>query len=150
MSTEKPHVTVAAIIEHDDRFLLVEEQPEETIVLNQPAGHVEPGESILDAVVREAFEETGREFTPDALVGVYTWTNPRTGICFVRFAVHGTVSGADQSHKPKDEAIIETLWLSRVEIWSQRHKLRSPMVLRAIDDYLAGHRHPLSILSHIT
>ncbi len=99
MSIEKPHVTVAAIIEHDDRFLLVEEQPEEAVVLNQPAGHVESGESILDAVVRETFEETGRHFTPDALVGIYTWTNPRTGVCFVRFAVHGHASEADESHE---------------------------------------------------
>ena len=149
MSTEKPHVTVAAIIEHDDRFLLVEEQPTEAVVLNQPAGHVEPGESILEAVVRETFEETGRNFTPDALVGIYTWTNPRTGISFVRFAIHGQASDADESHQ-LDEGIIETLWLNRVEIWSQRHKLRSPMVLRVVDDYLAGHRHPLSILTDIT
>ncbi|SCZ59200.1 NUDIX hydrolase [Thiohalomonas denitrificans] len=149
MSTENPHVTVAAIIEHDDRFLLVEEQPAETVVLNQPAGHVEPGESILDAVIRETFEETGRHFTPDALVGIYTWTNPRTGACFVRFAIHGRASDADESRE-LDKDIIDTLWLNRVEVWSQRHKLRSPMVLRVIDDYLAGHRHPLSILTDIT
>lgn len=147
--TEKPRVTVAAIIEHDERFLLVEEQPGDTVVLNQPAGHVEPGETILDAVVRETLEETGRQFTPECLIGVYTWTSPQSGEHFVRFAIYGQASEADAS-RALDKEIIDTLWFSRREVWSHRHKLRSPMVLRAIDDYLAGHRYPLSILTDLS
>ncbi len=144
----RPRLTVAAMIEHDGRFLMVEEQRGESMVLNQPAGHVENGESLLDAVVRETLEETGRRFTPEALLGIYHWTNPQNGLTFLRFAITGAASEPDPG-QTLDEEIIDTIWLDRNEIFAQQHRLRSPMVLRCVEDYLTGRRHPLDLVTHI-
>ncbi len=145
MSEWKPHVTVAAIIEQDGRFLMVEENVEGNIVFNQPAGHVEQGETLLEAVVRETLEESGRHFVPQALVGVYSWTNPVTDITYLRFAFTGSVSERDPARQ-LDTGILDALWLSRDELQAQPGKLRSPLLLRCIDDYLAGRRFHLDLV----
>ena len=143
----KPHATVAAIVEKDGKFLMVEEDVNGEIVYNQPAGHLEPEESLIDAVVRETQEETAWKFTPEALVGVYLWPQPNTDRTFLRFAFCGTCS----DHQPEqelDEGILHALWLSKEELQNSK-KLRSPMVIKNIDDYLAGQRFPLDILTTV-
>lgn len=145
----KPHVTVAAIAERDGRFLVVEEEVHSERVLNNPAGHLEPGESFLDAVQRETLEETGWEFLPDAVTGIYLWKNPVLDASFVRVAFHGKC-GEHHPERPLDKGIIAPHWLTRAELAAKGSALRSPMVLRCIDDHLAGRRYPLELLSHIT
>ena len=143
----KPHATVAAIVEKDGKFLMVEEDVNGEIVYNQPAGHLEPEESLIDAVVRETQEETAWKFTPEALVGVYLWPQPNTDRTFLRFAFCGTCS----DHQPEqvlDEGILQALWVSKEELQNSK-KLRSPMVIKNIDDYLAGQRFPLDILTTV-
>jgi ADP-ribose pyrophosphatase YjhB (NUDIX family) len=139
-----PRVTVAAIVEHGGRFLMVEEATEDGIVLNQPAGHLEDAEGLMDAVMREVREETGRNFRPEGLVGVYRWRVPDTGRTYLRFCFHGACSEPlpDQS---LDEDILGTRWLSRADL-SGSGRLRSPMVLTCVDDYLAGRSFPLHLL----
>jgi len=145
MSEWNPHVTVAAVVEREGRFLVVEENVQDRIVFNQPAGHVEEGESLIEAVTRETLEESGRTFTPEALVGVYSWTNPANEITYLRFAFTGTISERDPARK-LDEGIIDAVWKSRDELLSQPDKLRSPLVMRVIDDYLSGRRYHLDLL----
>lgn len=145
MAEWKPHITVAAVVEQNGRFLVVEEDVEGHIVFNQPAGHVEQGENLLEAVMRETLEESGRHFTPEALIGVYSWTNPDTGVTYLRFAFTGSVSERDPTRQ-LDTGIIDAVWLSRDELLTQSGKLRSPLVMRAIDDYLAGRRFRLDLL----
>jgi len=142
------HVTVAAVVERDGRFLLVEERAGDKIVFNQPAGHVEPGESLLAAVRRETREETAWHFEPDSLIGIYQWTLPGTGHTYLRHAFAGVIS--DWQHdQALDDPIVRTLWLSRDELLAQPDKLRSPLVLACIDDYLAGLRHPLAVFRQL-
>jgi 8-oxo-dGTP pyrophosphatase MutT (NUDIX family) len=139
---QKPDVTVAAVTEDAGRFLVVEERIDHQFVLNQPAGHVEHGETLLEAVVREAREETAWRFEPQALVGAYLWRNPATGRSTLRFAFTGTVS----DHKPEqplDTGIVTTHWLTRAQLLERQMRLRSPLVLRCVDDYLGGNRLPL-------
>lgn len=143
----KVEFTVAAIAERDGRFLLVQERAARRVVLNQPAGHLEDGESLVEAVVREAREETARSFAPESLVGLYVWRGPG-GRTILRIAFAGTVGERDQS-ATLDRAILRTLWLGRPEILARAAEHRSPLVLRCIDDYLAGVRHPLSMLQHL-
>ena len=137
-----PDVTVAAIVETAGRFLVVEERINRRWVFNQPAGHVERGETLLVAVVREAREETAWRFEPQALLGVYLWHNPTSGREILRFAFTGRVS----DHNPAqhlDRGIIATHWLTREELEARQPRLRSPLVLRCVQDYLAGRRSPL-------
>ena len=141
----KPHVTVAALAERDKRFLMVEEFADGRQVLNQPAGHLDDGERLLDAVVRETWEETAWRFTPDALVGIYQWRHPGNEQTFLRVLFCGPVSDHDQDRE-LDSAIVRSVWMTRDELVARQAQLRSPMVLRCIDDYLSGIRHPLSIL----
>ena len=145
----RPSVTVAAIVERDGRYLLVEEHTPEGLRLNNPAGHLEPVESLLEAVVREALEETARTFVPDALVGVYLARLRResTGedVSYLRFAFCGTVGEADAG-RALDEGIVRTLWLTPQEIEASRDRHRSPLVWRCIADHRAGRRHPLQLL----
>jgi 8-oxo-dGTP pyrophosphatase MutT (NUDIX family) len=143
-----PHVTVAAVIERDGRFLLVQERESGRTVINQPAGHLEDGESLVAAVIRETLEETGWYFRPDAIIGMYRWRHPVKGITYLRvtFAGPGLSHDAD---RPLDEAIEDTLWMSVGEIRRQTQMLRSPLVLKSIEDYLAGMRYPLSVLADI-
>jgi 8-oxo-dGTP pyrophosphatase MutT (NUDIX family) len=140
-------VTVAAVIERDDRFLLVEELVGGTRVLNQPAGHLETGESLLDAVARETLEETGYRFEPKELVGIYVWQS-EDGTTFLRVAFCGTHTPPTEP-PTLDEGIIGVHWLSRRQILTRERDLRSPLVLRCLGDYLAGVRYPLDCLSYV-
>lgn len=137
-----PAVTVAAVTETDGRFLVVEERINRRLVFNQPAGHVERGETLLAAVVREVHEETAWQFEPQALVGVYSWRNPQNGRSFMRFAFTGTVTAHDP-HARLDRGIVATHWLSHSELQARATHLRSPLVLRCVEDYLAGVRRQL-------
>ncbi|MBL8349857.1 MAG: NUDIX hydrolase [Burkholderiaceae bacterium] len=146
----KPSVTVAAIVESDGRYLLVEERTPEGLKLNNPAGHLDRGESPLQAVVRECLEETARSFTPQALLGVYLarFERPARGgrpaddITYLRFAYCGSVGEADPT-RALDAPIVRTLWLTPDEIRAAGDRLRSPLVLRCIEDHRSGLRHPL-------
>jgi 8-oxo-dGTP pyrophosphatase MutT (NUDIX family) len=147
-NTWKPSVTVAAVIERDGYFLLIEEETSEGIKLNQPAGHLDPLESLEQAVVREVLEETAYDFTPTALVGMYMsrYCSKRraTDVTYLRFTFCGT---AGQEHdRPLDHGIIRTLWMTRDEIAACEERHRSPIVLRCVDDYLAGKRAPLDLV----
>lgn len=137
----RPEVTVAAVVARGGRFLLIEESINGTLQLNQPAGHVEEGETLLDAVVRETLEESAWRFTPQHLLGVYQWRNP-AGRSFLRFAFTGTVSDHDAT-RPLDKGIVRSLWLRRDELLVRASQLRSPMVLRCVEDFLRGVRLPL-------
>jgi ADP-ribose pyrophosphatase YjhB (NUDIX family) len=143
------HVTVAAVVERDGRYLLVEELIDGQLVYNQPAGHLEHGESLLDAVRREVLEETTCSFTPDALVGIYRWQQPASGDTFIRFCFVGSVSAPDPD-RTLDPDIQRTLWLSAQEIAAKAECLRSPLVQRCIDDAQRGCRHPLTLLSDLS
>ena len=140
MST--PEITVAAVAESGGRFLLVEERIDGRLVLNQPAGHLERGETLVQAVIREVQEETAWRFSARELLGVYLWRHPRTGRFFKRFTFIGSVSG-HRPEQPLDEGIVGTCWLTSDEIRARTATLRSPLVLRCIEDYLAGERSPL-------
>lgn len=145
----KPSVTVAAIIERDGKFLLVEEQTPEGLKLNNPAGHLDPGESLADGCAREALEETTHIFRPTALVGTYMSRMQRasTGedITYLRFAFCGEL-GSVEPGASLDEGIVRTLWLSPEEIRASTERHRSPLLLRCMDDYLAGQRWPLALV----
>jgi 8-oxo-dGTP pyrophosphatase MutT (NUDIX family) len=144
----KPSVTVAAVIERDGHFLLIEEETSEGLRLNQPAGHLDPHESLEQAVVREVLEETAHEFTPDALVGMYMsrYCSRRRGtdVTYLRFTFCGTAGR--ELDQPLDHGIIRTLWMTRDEIAETAERHRSPIVLRCVDDYLDGKRAPLDLL----
>ncbi len=144
----KPELTVAAVVEQLGRFLIVEERVARRRVFNQPAGHVEDGEDLLDAVARETLEETAWQFAPQAIVGVYLWKNPANQKSFLRVAYSGTVSDQD-TQQPLDAGILRVHWLTRAQLLGHESRLRSPMVLRCVDDYLAGVRFPLTLLSRL-
>jgi len=145
--TQSIHVTVAAIIEREGRFLFVEELAGGKLVLNQPAGHLEPGESLVEAVVRETLEETGHRFEPTHLIGIYLW-QADNGTTFLRIACCGAQTPPPSGEPVRlDEGIVATHWLTRSQI--RGRDLRSPMVLRCLDDYLAGTRYSLDALTHI-
>ncbi len=151
----KPSVTVAAIIEQDGKFLLVEEHTPEGLRLNNPAGHLERGESPQAGCVREALEETTRHFTPCALVGIYLSRFQRPAradaqgihaaedVTYLRFAFCGSV-GDEIAGRSLDDGIVRTLWLTPDEIRASTERHRSPLLLRCMDDYLAGQRYPMS------
>lgn len=145
--TFKPDVTVAAIVERAGRFLIVQERAARRVVLNQPAGHLEDGESLAQAVIRETLEETGYPFEPQAITGLYLWRGP-AGRTFLRVAFAGIV-GDRANGAQLDRAIIRTAWITRDQLQQREGELRSPLVLRCIDDYLGGARHPLEILNHV-
>jgi 8-oxo-dGTP pyrophosphatase MutT (NUDIX family) len=144
----KPSVTVAAIIERDGRFLLVEEETSDGIRFNQPAGHLDPNESLEQAVVRETLEETAHDFSPTALVGMYMarYISSRTQleVTYLRFAFTGTLGR--MYNQPLDDGILRTVWMSHEELIASQHKHRSPLVLQCVQDYLDGKRAPLSLL----
>lgn len=139
-----PHVVVAAVIEEDGKFLLVEEETNEGLRFNQPAGHLEDGESLLDAVRREVFEETAHHFEPTALLGVYRWRHPK-GHTYMRFAFTGTLLGFDPT-APLDEGILRAVWMTTEEIQANAHRHRSPLLAKCLEDYLAGREYPLDML----
>jgi ADP-ribose pyrophosphatase YjhB (NUDIX family) len=144
----RPDITVAAVAESSGRFLLVEEHIGNHLVFNQPAGHLEHDESLLDAVVRETLEETAWEFEPTALVGIYVWKQPQTQRTFVRVAVSGNAIQHDPQ-RALDRGIVRALWMSREQLATRASRLRSPLVMRCIDDYLAGASYPLSAMKHL-
>ena len=144
----KPSVTVAAVIERDGRFLIIEEETSEGVRLNQPAGHLDPLETLEQAVIREVMEEAAHDFIPTALVGMYMsrYTSKRRGtdVTYLRFTFCG-VPGAEHD-MPLDDGIIRTLWMTRDEIAACPERHRSPIVLQCVDDYLQGRRAPLELL----
>jgi 8-oxo-dGTP pyrophosphatase MutT (NUDIX family) len=144
----KPDVTVAAVTERDGRFLLVEERASGRVVINQPAGHLEDGETFLEAIARETLEETAWVFRPDSIVGVYVWRPAHLSRTFLRVAFTGELVSHDPT-RTLDRGILRTRWLGRDEIAKPGVRLRSPLVLQCVDDYLAGARYPLSLISHL-
>ena len=144
----KPSVTVAAVVERDGRFLLVEEHTADGLRINQPAGHLDPDESLQQAVSREAIEETAHPFAPTALLGVYLWRapGPSREPTYLRFAFTGEL-GEPVPGRPLDHGIVRTLWLSPQELAARTAQWRSPLVGRCIEDYLAGRRYPLEMLT---
>ena len=142
----KPNVTVAGVIERDGQFLLVEEETDEGIRFNQPAGHLECGESLLAAVAREVLEETRYHFRPEYLIGVYSWRHPRKDVTYLRFAFGGEITGVDPE-RALDTGIIAPRWLSPEDIRANQASHRSPLILRCVEDHLAGKRYPLDLLT---
>jgi 8-oxo-dGTP pyrophosphatase MutT (NUDIX family) len=144
----RPVITVAAVVERDAHFLIVEERIDGALVFNQPAGRVEDNESLLSAVIREMREETAWRFRPEALVGIYTWRKSGSQQDTLRFAITGSVADHD-GQATLDHPIIATHWLTRAELVRRTPQLRSPLVLRCVDDYLAGRRGPLASLADL-
>lgn len=142
-----PRVVVAAVMERDGKFLLVEEEAEGRLVYNQPAGHWEQGETLIEACTREAMEETAHEFRPTGVLGFYVWTHVERQKTFVRAAFTGE-TGAHHSERALDKEIRRAVWLDVEEIRELAPRHRSPLVMRCIDDYLAGQRYPLSLIAH--
>ncbi|HUW26203.1 MAG TPA: NUDIX hydrolase [Gallionella sp.] len=143
----KPNVTVAAVIERDGQFLLVEEHTSQGVRFNQPAGHLEANESLPEAAAREVLEESAYSFTPQYLLGIYRWHAPESDTTYLRFAFTGALTGHDPQRK-LDSGIIRAVWLTPDEIRAMQARHRSPLVLRCIEDYLAGKRYPLDLLVH--
>jgi len=144
MTVWKPSVTVAAVIERDGKFLLVEELIDGKRVINQPAGHLDPGESLAAACAREVLEETAHRFEPTGLIGVYRWYYEPKDVTFLRFCFRGTLLG--EENRPLDKEIIRLLWLTPDEVKASA-AARSPLVYRCVQDYLAGRNYPLDLLS---
>ena len=144
----KPNVTVAAVIERDGKYLFIEEESEGVPVLNQPAGHWEPGETLLEASVREALEESACRFVPRHLVGVYGWRHAATDTTYLRFAFCGDSEGFE-SGRALDKGIIRAVWMSADELRGNADRLRTPLVSRCVEDYAAGRRFPLDLVAHL-
>jgi ADP-ribose pyrophosphatase YjhB (NUDIX family) len=143
----KPNVTVAAIIERDGKFLMVEENTVAGLRMNQPAGHWEQNETLKEAVAREALEETAHQVVPEALLGVYTTHNPASDTTYLRFAYVCRITGHDPG-RALDKDIVRAVWLTPEEIAASPTLPRSPLVLRCVQDYLAGQRYPLELVTH--
>lgn len=148
MNIWKPHVTVAAVIERAGRFLMVEESVEGRVVLNQPAGHLDPDEGLIEAVIRETREETGHLFRPEYLCGIYRWQLEEQGITYLRLSFCGQVE-EPQGDYQLDTGIIRPLWLERSALLAEPQRLRSPLVMACIDDYLAGKRYSLDMINNL-
>ena len=145
--TWKPNVTVAAIIEQDGKFLLVEEHTSQGLKLNQPAGHLEANESLLNAVVREALEESAYDFEPQHLIGVYRWHADTSNTTYLRFAYSGRIL-AHHAGQALDDGIVRAVWMTPEEIRATTPRHRSPLILQCVEDYLAGKRYPLELVTH--
>ena len=147
----KPNVTVAAVVEQDGRFLFVEEETDVGLRFNQPAGHLDEGESLLAACVREALEETAYKITPTELVGIYQWPRPKKenegDITYLRFAFAGKVD-AHETGRQLDEGIVRAVWMPPDELAACQERHRSPLVMQCVQDYLAGRRFPLDLIRH--
>ena len=146
MNVWKPSVTVAAVIETGGKFLLVEEVSEGRHVLNQPAGHLDPGESLVEACRREVLEETAHRFEPIGLVGIYRWHYAAKDVTFLRFCFRGNFSGVDSS-RTLDKEIVAVHWLTPAQLTDRRAEHRSPLVQKCVEDFLAGRHFPLEVLS---
>ncbi|MBI1907033.1 MAG: NUDIX hydrolase [Rhodocyclales bacterium] len=143
--TWKPNVTVAAVVERAGRFLMVEEHTPEGLRLNQPAGHLEADESLLQAVVRETVEETAYAFTPECVVGVYLWPRPRGDVTYLRLAFGGTV-GDTPADTALDAGIVRAVWMAPDELRACASRHRSPLVMQCVDDWIAGRRFGLDLI----
>ncbi|HSM98863.1 MAG TPA: NUDIX hydrolase [Gallionella sp.] len=143
----KPNVTVAAVIERDGRFLLVEEETAQGVRFNQPAGHLEADESILAAVTREVLEESACHFVPQHLLGIYRWHSAESDTTYLRFAFTGAVTG-HETGRPLDTGILQAVWMTPEEIRTTQARHRSPLILRCVEDYLENKRYPLDLLVH--
>ena len=144
----KPNVTVAAVVQRDGKFLLVEEETEAGLAFNQPAGHLEEDEPLVDAVVRETLEETAYHFRPTHVVGVYHWKHPtKEDTTYLRFAFGGELLGFEPERK-LDDGIVAARWLTLDEVRATQARHRSPLILRCCEDLLAGKRYPLDLLVH--
>ena len=143
----RPNVTVAAVVERDGRFLLVEEETVDGLRFNQPAGHLEPNESLVEGSARETLEETAHPFSPNFLIGIYQWSRPDGEITYLRFAFGGEV-GECIAGLALDAGIVRAVWLTREEIAGCRSRHRSPLVMQCVEDYLSGRRAPLELLRH--
>lgn len=145
----QPHIVVAAVVEREGRFLIVEELIGGERRINQPAGHWEPGETLIEGVRREALEETGWDIEPTGFLGVYTWQPENLPYAFVRFAF---VADALRHHpeRPLDEGILRAVWLTPDELRARSAEHRGPAVLGCVEDYRAGRIHPLSLLQHFS
>jgi len=141
----RPSVTIAAVIERAGRFLLVAERIDGRIVLNQPAGHLDPGESLLAASRREVLEETAHRFEPTGLVGIYRWHYAARDVTFLRFCFSGDIKGVED--RALDKEIVALHWLTEGELKSRQSEHRSPLVQKCVQDFLAGRRFPLDVLS---
>ena len=143
----KPNVTVAAVVMRDGKFLLVEEETEAGLAFNQPAGHLEAGESLIDAVIRETLEETAYHFKPTHLIGVYNWKHPGKDVTYLRFAFGGELRGFE-AERELDEGIVAARWLTFDEVKATQARHRSPLILRCIEDQIVGKAGPLDLLVH--
>jgi len=144
----RPRVTVATIVVRDDAFLVVEETTAAGLRLNQPAGHLESGESLAAAAARETLEETGYTVAPTALVGIYKWRSPASGETFLRFAFAADAIAHDPQ-RALDEGIVRAFWMPYANLAAARASHRSPLVLRCVDDFRAGRRHPLDLVAEL-
>ena len=141
----KPHVTVAAVAERAGSFLLIEEETERGALYNQPAGHLEQGETLLAAVVRETMEESTHHFAPRALLGIYHYYHGPNATTYMRFAFIGDNTGHDAT-RALDTGILRALWMTPAEIRASQARHRTPLVLQCVEDYLAGRRFPMALL----
>jgi 8-oxo-dGTP pyrophosphatase MutT (NUDIX family) len=146
LALSRPVVTVATIVARGEVFLVVLETTDAGLRFNQPAGHLEPGETLVDAAVRETLEETGHHVRPVALVGIYRWQAPESGATFVRFAFAAELLHHD-AERTLDDGIVAAHWLAYDELVACRERHRSPLVLRCVDDYRAGRRHALDLIT---
>jgi ADP-ribose pyrophosphatase YjhB (NUDIX family) len=148
MEVWKPSVTVAAVMQREGRFCLVEEEVDGRLVYNQPAGHWERGETLADACAREALEETAHRFRPTHLLGVYRWHLAPKDVTFLRFSFLGEATEAEPG-RALDKEIRRVLWLTPEEVRALAPRHRSPLVMACVDDALAGRRYPLELLRHL-
>ena len=140
-------MTVAALIERAGQFLMVEEETADGLRFNQPAGHLDEGESLIAACSREALEETAWDFTPTALVGIYQWPRPQRDVTYLRFAFAG-ILGVHDAHRTLDTGIVRAVWMTPEEIQATQARHRSPLIWQCVADYLHGQRFPLEIIRH--
>ncbi len=144
----RPRATVATIVARDGRYLLVEEETPAGVRINQPAGHLESGETLVAGAARETLEESGYRVAPTALVGIYRWQSPESRETFIRFAFAAEIV-AHEAGRPLDEGILRALWLPYDELAALRARHRSPLVMRCVDDYVAGVRRPLDLVTEL-
>lgn len=143
----KPHATVATVLEQNGKFLLVEEHTPQGLRFNQPAGHWESNETLAAGAVRETLEETAYDFSPEFLIGVYRWHSASADVTYLRFAFCGKVL-AHHPERALDKGIVRAVWMSLDEVRATQDRHRSPLILRCIEDYLAGKRYPLDLITH--